>query len=878
MRGRVVDEQSQPIAGARVGLFGAFLPDADRSAIARTANDGTFTFLAHPRQKHLLWIEADGFAPRLLDGVSATAPAAIETVRLVRGAALSVSVDDPFAGQLQLVPRRVELGDNVTLELVRALWMRDVAPRVEWLSLPAGEYELLLRGGVPRSLLVLTLGVGDRKEQTLSVGPARGDATIHLEGEPLQDPVVTRWLGDRREEIAGRTDGATLTIPNGCIDGASYLIAGAQRFAVVRRLDASCSARAVVRRGSNRKVQLRWNRRKPPAHGAVAARDCGVEVPFAIAANGEASLMVPVGCSSSSIAVPGFAPVELRGDTAAYSLQEAASLLVRAVSREDGMPLGGATVLAFAASDLTDARLEDLSADRAKARAVASDDGWARLTVPAGDFLIGVARGRVPWLSEKYRAEVGRETLVDLEVPRPGSVNLRVALAPELAESGVRVVQVFLQPASGQRWPPRAVFGAQLRDAIARFEDVPPGKWLAASMIRMLDDPPMRGDSMEVEVHDGVATDATLDIKGLLFRGRIADDGTRLGRSMLITPDERGRKVTTAIDNNRRFVALLEKRGVYSVNLEVDDQETVVPEVRFDDPADEVEIRLPNGSIVGRVIDEKGNAVEKAMIRATALHESGTAELVQLDISAISIADGSFRFPRVGRGRWMLSAKTRTAESSRVAVDLGDGQAAGNVVLRLDEVRTATVKVVYENGAPVVGAKVSISAPPASVGDYGPSELVVTDADGRFRFRATSAFRNNVPRFAVTAADGTVASFRRALTDELTLVLPVVTGELVITITRGEWPPVPLHTWLVAEDGSIVGSRSGRVVTGSDGSPRFVIGRLVPGLWKLVAPSTPVEIHQVLSGNSGAVPALGVVRVVPGGSAEMKVDLHAKGG
>lgn len=877
MHGRVVDEQSRPIAGARVGLFAAFLPEGERGGIATTDGDGAFTFAAHPRQKHLLWIEADGYAPRLLDGIAANAPEAIATIRLARGASLSVTLTDPATSRLQLVPRQVALGENVTPELARAMWTRDAAARVEWPSLSPGEYELLHLGDAPRSLLVVTLGAGDRKVHALSLATPGRDATVTLEGDPLARPIVTRWMDGKREEIVVRIEGNTVVVPGGCVDGASYVIAGGDRFASVR-FDPSCSARTSIHSRAAIRTQLRWTRKRAPTHGMLVARDCDVEVPFTIDAQGVADLIAPANCKSLALSVPGFAPIDLRPNVAAYELQEAASLLVRAVSREDGLPLDGATVLAFAASDLNTVRLDELTAARAKARAVVNRDGWARLIVAAGDVIVGVVRGRVPWLSEKYRVETGRETIADLEVPRPGSVNLRVALAPELQESGVRVVQVFLQPASGERWPPHALFHGQMQEGLARFEDVPPGRWIASTMIRMLDDPPMRGDSIEVEVRDGLATDATLDVKGLLFRGRIIDDGAKIGRSMLLNPNERGREVTTAIDNNRRFVALLEKRGLYAVHFLVDDNETVVPDVEFDDPAKEVEIRLPHGSISGRVIDANDKPVAGAVVRATMLHQSGPVAPVQLDVTARSASDGSFRFARAVRGRWMVSAKAKSGESERVPIDLREGEAVGSVVLRVDDVRTATVRVIYDNGVPAAGAKVSISAPPAAIGDYGAADLVMTDAQGRFRFRETAAFRDQPLRFAITTADGTVASFRRPLSDGLTLTVPTITGQLTVTMERGQWPPSPLHTWLVAEDGSIVGSRFGRVVVGSDGRSRFVIARLAPGIWRLIVPATLLDIHHVLSGNSAAVPALGSARVPPGGSAEMVIDPENGGG
>jgi hypothetical protein len=914
----------------KLGELGEQLTRPDRSTLS--AADGSFRVLGHAGGRESLWIEAAGWSPGFLEGVLfPPGGGRLGAVALERGVALTAPVAPPPAGfpadRYLVVLRQSGAGpeQGERYFLSQRIWERPLAAGpLQWASLPPGTYTLLLKprnaGELPLALATTALAAGETVTLRVAVPPeavARrpppaapsGAAGLRLlaAGSGDEDLQVLRFDGSKVatapaawKPVAG---GRLAVIAAGCRAGWSYWLRGKDRISTAVEVGDGCGLTAPVELHPAAAVRGRMvapAAAAPPAAARLAAVLCermpgGSRVPlgrypFAVASDGSWSVELPAGCRDLAVEAPGFAPVVYQhqaaspgglADLGVQRLSRGASLLTRILS-DEGAPLAGAAVELFPAGEV--AKLAAATLARNELPAVASArsgrGGWVRLhDLPEGQFVLRVAApGRAPSFSNPFELRAQLELPLD-DVYLPAPATLRVALRP--ADELVALASSFTATVTGIA-PPAWIEGAsfQLSAGAGRtveFAQLAPGTWRVSGWAKTA-----QGTFLLQQQVVGLTAGPTsleLELEGKIYHGRVTRHEQPLHAVVDLRPvphDGRGAvHFTTGEDGS--FAVPLAAGGTYSamVRERQGPGGAAVPEVRFEDPAVPVEIRLPEGQIGGLVVDGDDKPLPEAAVSAQLAVEgpppagAATGDLSQILRDTRSGGGGEFTFDGLGAGRWMLSARLGELRSDLVAVDLVEAIPRQGVKLTVRDRERIPGHVVGPDGRPVAGARVAIAYPPGSDAVWPRYATAATEADGSFTVERLAP-PEAVVNVAVAAAGLPVATWRRPLgPGAFELQLAGAGGGVEITLGSGSWHEVPPDQLvLVADDGSFVGcGTAGAAMEPS----RLVIGSLAPGHWSLVRiHSIAAETAVVLGAGRGLAP-LGAFDVVPGRTAQAQV-------
>jgi hypothetical protein len=120
-----------------------------------------------------------------------------------------------------------------------------------------------------------------------------------------------------------------------------------------------------------------------------------------------------------------------------------------------------------------------------------------------------------------------------------------------------------------------------------------------------------------------------LTLAAQLYHARVTHRGAPLAATVDLRPlPNDGREVLRATaGEDGELVLPLPRPGAYSAEVmaRAGPANGTVPAVRFGDPADSVEIRLPEGEIAGTVVDDQGAPVARARISAEQVTETPAA-------------------------------------------------------------------------------------------------------------------------------------------------------------------------------------------------------------------------------------------------------------
>ncbi|HSM50779.1 MAG TPA: carboxypeptidase-like regulatory domain-containing protein, partial [Thermoanaerobaculia bacterium] len=336
-------------------------------------------------------------------------------------------------------------------------------------------------------------------------------------------------------------------------------------------------------------------------------------------------------------------------------------------------------------------------------------------------------------------------------------------------------------------------------------EGLPPGSWRVELLALDRNGHLEPGGARTVELAEGetrvLAFAVPAVAETLLFHGRIVDDdgpqaGTsgeeeslaffHLGVSWSGDGERGGGTSDTHSAKDGSFTIRLPGPGTYAVEWfdERRKQMVVVPDVRFEDPDEEVIVRVPRGRIEGRVVDEEGKAVREGSVEALGVDcEIGReCEIVRptRDPSARVREDGSFALTRVAGGSYRLTARAEKGEveSDSQVVELPEEGRLTGVVLVLRRSRPLDLAFVSPEGLPLVAIGGQVLALRAD-GELDWHQFV-TDARGQ----ATVRLRGGVPGRALVLLDApgrAIAGFRvdTGRAGPHRLVLPP-TGSLVL--------------------------------------------------------------------------------------------------
>lgn len=147
----------------------------------------------------------------------------------------------------------------------------------------------------------------------------------------------------------------------------------------------------------------------------------------------------------------------------------------------------------------------------------------------------------------------------------------------------------------------------------------------------------------------------------------------------------------------------------------------------------EVDIRIPDLTLRGEVVDAEGQPVANATVWAHPLDFDRSRER-DTDRTATD-EEGEFQLRGLEAGPWLVSAQSVSPEgtSAGVAVELGEGPTPEPVRLTLERWVHVEARLVSASG-PVAGARVGVT--PRVPGEYlvFARPTSISDADGRVRF------------------------------------------------------------------------------------------------------------------------------------------------
>ncbi len=270
--------------------------------------------------------------------------------------------------------------------------------------------------------------------------------------------------------------------------------------------------------------------------------------------------------------------------------------------------------------------------------------------------------------------------------------------------------------------------------------------------------------SVEVE---GTATVGEDPLRATLWFG-----GRRGGRRVRLTSDEQGRFSGRLPEVRAWSIDVIDGAGLSVTLLSVPVEVVGAGRAR-------VEVRVPDITVDGNVVDEEGEPVKGARVRATG----------ESIVKTESDADGRFRLRGLQGGMISLLAEKGNSASEPVSLILGDaGTPSQTLVLR----RPTEVKgIILLGSTPVAGARVVAWSPAG-----GRMEQTVTGPDGEFSLSGAGGARTL--DFVVAGTGLPVSSGRLQVPDDgrVSVILEGFGGWMVLP-PMGRSPLVLRHNQAV---------------------------------------------------------------------------------
>ncbi|HLX08877.1 MAG TPA: carboxypeptidase-like regulatory domain-containing protein [Thermoanaerobaculia bacterium] len=916
---------------SQLSVMGEDFTRADRSTLTDEA--GRFRLLGPARVSAMVWVEAKGFSPaELPDTHFGPDGGDLGTVRLAAGAALAARLDAVPAGwgRYRIGLRRHDAtGAGDGERLARRIWRRPLDPAsLAWQSLAPGSYDVVLGAldapVAAATLATVNLRAGERRELVLSLPPAPA----------AMPPVKTGTVADLRllvqendaqggpaELEPRRFDGAGIApvaasaaavaggtlwqVPDGCRAGWLYWLGGPQQVAAPVEVPRDGCTRALrLKLFAASEVHGRMiapTGAALPAVGRVGAAFCAKRAgdagdaigsfPTAVGKDGRWSAAIPAGCVDLSIEAGDFAAVAYRGlqaaasgssDLGAQSLTFGAGLTTR-IASDDGGPVEGAVVELFPAGQVAQVVAASYSQRQPAAVGTARSEagGWVRLRgLPAGEFVVRVRAPQAPpFVSEPVTLLPRQETVVpDLHLPAPAVLRVRLRPSERLAA----VYASYLVRVKGVG-PSSAVAGASVlaparADGAAEIARLAPGRWQVAVMAR-------GGGGLatlheeETEIRAGVNS-LTLDLDTKVYQGRVTYRQQPLAATLDLRPVRRDDRSATRVSSSAdgTFSVVLDRTGRYAVDVQTPQGSFLgtVPSVAFDDGDDPVEIRVPDGTVAGMVVDRQEKPVAKARVVAEQVAEAREAGAQTGDLEAtarggVSDGDGRFQVDRLAPGPWSLVATLDDRSSDPVRVAVQDEIPQEGIKLVIPDRAKLTGHVLSPSGEPVPGAAVTIDFPPDETAPLPRRAVAMSAADGSFDVEQL-ATAGSVVNVAVRAAGFPVSTSRRPLAaGALEIQLAAVGGSVALHLATGSWSEFPPDLVVfVAADGSVVGSAT------AGAASRFPwqwlsLPSLAAGPWTLARLDSIASEIAAVAGAARSLVPLAQFTVVAGGSVQVEV-------
>jgi hypothetical protein len=923
--GTVLDEQGNPIEGARVSdLRAAVPPPLDvvseltlqylgSAWKTTTGQDGSWTLML-PQADMPLMIESRGKAP-LLRAYHPGDEARLTTV-LRQGAALRLTLDR--AAPDMILTLRQDSGSNtgVTTAWQAKVWARRAnTTTLEWDSLPAGNYRIqaiypdpLHFKQEPFELLPIALTAGQTSDANVILPPdvsaAPRELALFVPKVPAKDfeegleTLGVDAIGAPRRTARFVEDVVGGTVIHFRVDETHkpFFAATADRFVASNadENEASGTAGGIVplrasihpRADAHLIVRSAEKELLVPRAGTALLSECGkvkkmdvpveIAVPIEIVGQDLARFTAPAGCATALLSFDPLEPVILEKplrpgeQSLGMRILRGAGLAdVRVVN--DGAFVAGATVRVKVAGAEYPGRDLILVGE-----AKTGQDGWAHLPrLPVLRTLQVTAETAGGERSDRVDLRLeprGRSVVDPLAVLKPASLTVEAKIADDVRAMfpSSRVGTIFIRP--GDERNDRSEDQQQnVRDESnpVRFESLHPGKWIVSCAVSVASTSSLIVID-EVTLKSGEAGHLAASVKPLVFHGRIARLGNGVAARMTLADPEaspKGAMQSCDSSPDGSFHAVLPHTGMYRVYAaRLAAQGNVIPIgiVDFSDPARLIQIELPTAAKVAVQVVSGDKPLPNSEVRAM-IRRQDAAGVETFPANQITGSAGSATFENLTPGLWTFVA--RDTEGHRAAEKTVDVGAEGEIEVRLDLQPATMIEGTVRDASGVPQPYSNVDCVFAA--SNGLPSVAGTSADSEGKFQVD--IDDHLPVAAicsVTAPTGAVDAFRARSGDQLDVTLAPANATLAVEDWSKRWSPGAY--WLASADGRVISLSAVARILGRTGGP-LKIPALPAGRWNVIRIATFPEWLALSRGFAESLPAIASVSLDPGATTTIRI-------
>jgi len=598
--------------------------------------------------------------------------------------------------------------------------------------------------------------------------------------------------------------GMTLTVTGACLDGTSYvLVSGNQISPPLVLTPGTCPLKEPVALVLEPAGEVRGRLTVPvgaipPPAGRIWVERCAAQPTDsrreavgmfpAQTSDGFLRAWLPTGCHYLTVHFPGFTPVTFPGqeitpgqpnDLGSITLLPGAAVLARVTAHDTGLALAGATVEVFPAADFLKVA-EATFGDRLRPlpyKGTTDDAGWVRLSgLGSGSYRLRIRaqdQEVAPLFYGPFELEGGKETLLpDVAALRVATVTLAIDTdsATEILESCQLALQASLNPGCG--WLGHAVVQQPMPSEEGTLvNNLPPGLWDFRVICRREDGVRFVVAREEMEIAPGAEVFLALTPEVIVVPGRVIRGDEPVAAELEFFQDFEGGEgliPEATADEEGEFMVGVRQPGRYRVRVREGDEVA-----RFlDQPveltaAQEIVVRLPSGSLQGRILAPGGVSPRGTFVSARRLVDERAEPSADGDMALREARDdGTFELSGLPAGRWHLQAMAQTGAALQFSepqlIDLGPDETQSGLTLQLGGASAVYGRVLSPAGSPVVSASVSVIVQPAQVGLESMEYSLQTNADGSFTQvippgeYASVVFRVEAPGYGLLTAAGSV--------------------------------------------------------------------------------------------------------------------------
>jgi hypothetical protein len=904
LTGKIVDASGRPVAGATVShplvampaLLGRMSDLSRQKALEylRTTTDdhGSWKLAVSAGRASPLLIEALGYGPAWV--TSDPAKLEMPPVTLRKGSSLRVVTNRPAPGFVVTLTPSASIDTSIPFEGQKQVWARETTTMaVEWISLPAGEYDIVGTWPDPRRFSApVTLG-----HVTLA-GSGAQESHLTLPDPP---PLASKYV---RIIVPTKTEINDLRAFMRTASGAKEIRAASEYALSGRVLYADADAGPddvfftttgevilAMPRGHGEKTKQRgpavdgisFSKAEGrlhvsvaaggplPSHGNAGFQECtdnrSFVLPINVAKSGDVALPLLVGCRALALRFGSFSPLLLpstasQGETVwlgRHNLKAAASAEIHVTQQPGGTNVAGAIVTA--------------SVERPShgsvvvAQRIAGDDGRLVMEgLPVGEEIAFRAQESSTKLAGTVTRtlDAGQRATIDpLPLPEPASLTVAPRFETEFKNENAdaEIVAVVAEGEEGDK-PDHRSIELDAKQQEAAFRGLNPGTWRILVLIHLggITQPI---DVATVTLESGDAKKIEPEIRPLVLSGHVTSHGHGVATSLAFTdppgPGAITRRVMAKEDGS--FHTVLPRPGLYAVAAlrSLGDPDIELGPIRFDDSSGDVHIVLPEGSLSVRVFSGSGGspAADVQLIASLLTDAPAQGGFERLERRVRTNSIGEVAFDDLQEGSWLVRARSNDGAIAEKTVAVSSAHPA-SVTLNLNDGSLLEGTVVGGVGLPAGMAAVDCIY--SSTDNIPRTVRADADSEGNFSIHIPLPAPERL-QCGVTTLDGAIGTFITAPVSDARFALPPATA--LLTITNWSDSANRDRFWLVAADGGLFDMSWAARKLRTWAAP-FTIPRVPAGVWSVVRIDSAGAFQLLASGGAGSLPRIAGIRVVPG--------------